>query len=209
MLTAVDEVLEFCRRALVLEELALEAARAAEHSTGRLERLAAACAAGRELLSFRPLPQGAPIASNGAAGPLAPPPAASLSQAVARELEDANTLLAERHREALALRERLGLSHAEIATVMGIEPSAVAAVLGRARLALRAVRRGALPSTTPCERSEHALVLLARVQDGEAVSSEDRDWLLDHLLVCAACEHAHAAMIEASACYRGWGAGTP
>jgi DNA-directed RNA polymerase specialized sigma24 family protein len=213
----VDEVLEFCRRALLSEELALQASQAARQGQGRLERLGAACAAGRELLAAHHAaaasngtPPGsgppAPAVSLGTPpGAGAPPPPASLREAVTRELQDASAQLAERHREALALRERLGLAHAEIAAVMGIEPNAVAAVLARARLALRAARRGPLPPRPACPEGERALSLLARQQDHEALSDEDGQWLLDHLFGCETCEHAHAAMIEASACYRAWG----
>jgi DNA-directed RNA polymerase specialized sigma24 family protein len=198
---AVDEVLEFCRRALVSEELAQEAARAAERAPDRLGRLIAACTAGRELLAGG----GAAGAATDGAGEQRPAEA-SLRDAVARELAAANALLAEPYREALALRERLGLRHEEIAAVMGLDAAEVAALLARARLALRAARRGPLPAgVAACPEGERSLALLARHQDGEPLAPEEDQWLLDHLVCCDACELAHAAMLEASACYRAWG----
>jgi hypothetical protein len=34
------------------------------------------------------------------------------------------------------------------------------------------------------------------------LSADDDEWLFAHLGKCAACDQAHAAMIEASVCYR-------
>jgi len=200
-------VLDFCRRAFVSEELAQRAAQAAAGEQDRLARLAWACAAGRELLAEQAVDSTAPAAENSTGDGAAPVDGGgdrSLQEAVAQEMQAANALLAERHREALALREHLGLTHEQIARVMGIEPAAVAAILARARLALRTARRGPLPAQQPCSDSERALAALARQQDGEEISDQEVEWLLDHLRDCRGCEHAHAAMLEASACYRGW-----
>ncbi len=128
-----------------------------------------------------------------------------LGAAVARELASATAALPERQREGLALRELLRLSYEQIAQVMDVEQAAVAPLLARARLRLRVQRRGsALPATVPCEDGERALRLLACRQDSEALSGEDDEWLLSHLSSCQACEVAHAAMLEASVCYRAW-----
>jgi hypothetical protein len=45
---------------------------------------------------------------------------------------------------------------------------------------------------------------MTRRQDREAVSLEDEDWLLEHLGSCESCPRLHAAMLEASVCYRAW-----
>src|SRR5947209_8429582 len=71
----------------------------------------------------------------------APGAAGDLAGNVAAEMAYANARLPERQREALALRELLRLSYADIAIVMGIEAAAVAPLLARARLRLRAERR--------------------------------------------------------------------
>ncbi len=121
--------------------------------------------------------------------------------------------LPERHREALALRDSLRLSHAAIARAMGIEPAAVAPLLARARLQLRAERRGSAIDAggQPCSERDRAWRLLALRQDSEPLGADDDAWLHAHLDSCAGCRRAHAAMLEASACYRAWrltGSGT-
>jgi hypothetical protein len=112
--------------------------------------------------------------------------------------------LPERHREALALRESLRLSHDQLAKVMGIDPAAVAPLLARARLALREQRRGVPSGSGTCGDRDRALRSLARRQDSEPLTGDDDEWLLAHLGTCEECNRAHAAMIEASACYRAW-----
>ena len=121
-------------------------------------------------------------------------------------MADATSRLPERHREALALRESLRLSHGQIAQAMGIEPAAVAPLLGRARLQLRAERRGGAidASGPPCGERERAWRLLALRQDSEPLGADDDAWLHGHLDGCEDCRRAHAAMLEASACYRAW-----
>jgi hypothetical protein len=144
-----------------------------------------------------------------AADPAAADPAA-LSVAVAEELAAACAQLAERHRETLALRELLGLTYAEIATVIRVEPAAVGSLLARARLRLRSTLRGPFPAADPgCEEIDRSLRALARRQDGEAMPAQESDWLLDHLGGCEQCSRAHAAMLEASACYRAWPSSSP
>lgn len=134
-----------------------------------------------------------------------PEPGAALAEAVARELWTANAALPGRQREALALRELLGLSHDELAQAIGIDVAAVGALLARARLALRSELRGVLDdSGYACRERERALRALARRQDREPLAPEEAEWIRGHIAACPACERAHAAMLEASVCYRGW-----
>jgi len=128
---------------------------------------------------------------------------------VAGELAAATAKLPERQREALVLRELLGLAHEEISKVMGIEAAAVAPLLARARLGLAAVRRGAGPERRRCAERERALRGLARRQDRESLSANDDPWLLEHIAACGDCDRAYAMMLEASACYRAWPVGDP
>jgi DNA-directed RNA polymerase specialized sigma24 family protein len=191
-----DEVQEFCLRVLGDPGLAAEASAQAlaEPAADRIATLAAAARACRERAerSDQALP------TVGATGD-------GLAAAVARELAQATAKLPERQREALALRELLSLTHRQMSSVMGIEPTAVAPLLARARLRLRAERRGTVVQPdTECEGRERALRVLACRQDSEPVSSEDDAWLLEHMASCKGCEMAHAAMLEASVCYRAW-----
>jgi hypothetical protein len=88
---------------------------------------------------------------------------------------------------------------------MGIDSAAVPALLARARLALRTELRGGPASPgEECPDRERALRALARRQDGEQAEAAEADWIRDHLACCRACERAHAAMLEASVCYRAW-----
>lgn len=191
-----DEVRDFCIRVLGPGAAADAASREAlEHDAGdRAGLLAAAARACRDRADqpreAQPEPSGA----------------LTLSSAVALEMAGAAAALPERQREALALRESLGLSHAALAAVMGIEPAAVAPLMARARLQLRSQRRGGSAETSDqrCEERDRALRLLALRQDSELVGSEDDAWLHGHLGGCANCKRAHAAMLEASACYRAW-----
>ena len=71
------------------------------------------------------------------------------------------------------------------------------------RLALRKALRGHGPGAeADCLERARALRCLVRRQDSEPLSAEDDDWLLAHLGECEECDGAHAAMLEASACYR-------
>ena len=127
-----------------------------------------------------------------------------LAANVARELRAALGELPERQREALALRELLRLSHAQIASVMRIDPAAVAPLIARSRLRLRAERRGLAAEQPSCPDRDRALRVLVRRQDSEPLSAADDTWVIDHISACAECARAHAAMVEASACYRAW-----
>jgi hypothetical protein len=156
-----------------------------------------------------PAGEPAPTAPGGtpAAGDLDaadPPDPAGLSEAVARELAVATGRLPIAQREALALRELLGLSYDEIAGVAGVQADAVPLLLARARLDLRTALRGAGAPQPPCDERERALRTIARRQDAEEAPVADEDWLIDHLGHCRGCRQAHAAMLEASACYRAW-----
>jgi hypothetical protein len=196
-----DEVLELCRRVLGEEQAARRAAARLGGAGGeRIARVALALRACRE----QPAPASVPLPVPAAGSPPAPGDGVPLELAVARELAAATARLAVEERAALALRDLLGLTHAEIARAMAIEPASVAALLARARLALRAARRGPLPAAGECGERGRALELLARRQDGEALSAGEEDWLVEHLFACEACTRAHAAMLEASACYATW-----
>jgi acyl dehydratase len=128
----------------------------------------------------------------------------TLAEAVAAELAQATARLPERQREALALRELLGLHHLEIGRVVGVDTVAVAPLLARARLRLRTELRGVSPPAPECPERERALRTITLRQDGEEVPVADDDWLVEHLGHCEGCGRAHAAMLEASACYRAW-----
>jgi hypothetical protein len=154
----------------------------------RLERLARAVRSSRSF-GF------APVGSASGTG---------LAAAVAGELAAATGRLAPEQREALALRELLGLDHAELAAVTGIDPPAVAPLLADARLGLRAALRGTPVAPGDCVEYERTLRTATARQDGEVVSAADEDWLYEHLGRCAECAQAHAAMLEGSTCYRGW-----
>jgi RNA polymerase sigma-70 factor (ECF subfamily) len=192
-----DEVHEFCKRVLGDGAAATEAAEEAlAHShESRMQRLAVAARACRTRAEL----------GQARAATEAPPEQDGLAEAVARELAAATASLPERQREALALRELLGLSHEQIATVMGVEQTAVAPLLARARLGLRAQRRGTGPEAeSGCAQRDRALRALVCRQDSEPLRAEDDIWLLDHLGECEECTRAHGAMLEASVCYRAW-----
>jgi DNA-binding CsgD family transcriptional regulator len=194
-----DEVLELCRRVLGPGDAANEAAGVARAEAPAQERTAVLRAAAR---ACRQRAEDQELSSVGQADEAEP---ASLAAAVARELAAATASLPERQREVLALREMLRLSYEQIGTVMEIDPAAVAPLLARARLRLRAERRGGEPDAgPPCPDRDRALRLLANRQDSEPLSGEDDEWLLAHLAECPSCDMAHAAMLEASVCYRAW-----
>ena len=193
-----DELHGFCVRMLghgAAAQAAEQAARAAGHGD-RVDALAAAAAACR-----------ARNEAHGLDAPGGPDPAGApelLAQAVARELALATAKLPERQREALVLRERLRLPYEQIAGVIGVENVAVAPLLARARLRLRAELRGDGEPRPECPERDRALRTIALRQDSEGVAAVDDDWLVEHLGHCAGCAQAHAAMLEASVCYRAW-----
>jgi hypothetical protein len=190
-----DELREFCVRMLGEGEAAQRAAERAHQAGGR-DRVSGLTAAVE--VCRRADTGGEPDP------PSAPDPDLGLAGAVAGELAATTARLPQRQREALALRERFRLSHGELAAAVGIEPTAVPALLARARLRLRSELRGAPPPAVDCAERDRALRTIALRQDSEEVPPADDDWLLDHLGHCAGCAQAHAAMLEASACYRAW-----
>jgi Sigma-70, region 4 len=188
-----DEVREFCARMLgdrQLVERTVDTARQAEGD--RMQGLAAALAACRQVAGQDTVPAAQPGGDRG------------LVDAVAGELTRATARLPERQREALALRETLGLSYVDIGRLLGIEPTAVAPLLARARLRLRSELRGTEPPAGDCPERDRALRTIALRRDGEEVADADEEWLLEHLGHCVGCAQSHSAMLEASACYRAW-----
>jgi hypothetical protein len=134
----------------------------------------------------------------------AAPAPGDLAGAVARELAAATARLPGSQSEALALRELIGLPYDELAGVMSVDPDTVPVVLARARIGLRAELRGSPEAAPDCPEHERALRTVALRQDGQPVPAADDDWLIEHLGHCRGCSRAHAAMLEASACYRAW-----
>jgi hypothetical protein len=196
-----DEVEEFCLRVLGARELAADTAERARAESGGDDRIALLRAAVLECRERGDSRDGDALAEDDeiAVG------ATGLAAAVARELADSTARLPERQREGLVLRELLRLSYEQIAEVLAIDQAAVAPLLARARLRLRAERRGSgIEQEARCEHRERALWILASRQDSEPVSAEDDAWVLAHMAECAACDTAHAAMLEASVCYRAW-----
>ncbi len=190
-----DEVREFCNRVLGTGPAAELACRQAQASgaSGRIELLAAAAESCRRQ-TVAPQPAVAAERSGDE----------SLAANVARELQSALGELPERQREVLALRELLRLSHEQIARVMSIDPAAVAPLIARSRLRLQSERRGPAAERPACPDRERALRVLVCRQDSEPLSGADDTWVIDHVAACAECGRAHAAMLEASACYRVW-----
>jgi hypothetical protein len=192
-----NDVHAFCVRILGDGEAASAAEQAALVAVGdRVESLiaaAAACRASGDLV-------GAGAAGLDRSVEVEP----SLARTVARELRRATARLPERQREALALRELLELSYEDLARVVGVEPTAVAPLLARARLRLRAELRGQEERPSDCPEREQALRTMALRLDGRPVVVAEDDWLMEHLGHCGSCGRAHAAMLEASACYRAW-----
>lgn len=206
-----EEVDRFCTRVLgegPAAGIAASAARAAG-AGDRVALLRAAVAACPEAPLEPEHPRGTPAGA----------PGTDLVAAVAGELAAATARLPLRQRQALALRELLGLGHADIAAVLGIAAADVGPVLAHARLGLRAKLRGDSagggPGAGGCIETERALRTIAARQDSEPVAAADDEWLIEHLGHCRECAAAHAAMLEASACYRAWrpagerGAGGP
>jgi predicted RNA polymerase sigma factor len=200
MTQASAELELLCRRVLGDGPAAGELALSARRSGGnRLEALAMAARLCRDQPETAFAEPPGPEPGTGAR------PGSALAENVRAELGAAIARLPERQREVLALREALGLSYADIATVMSVDPAAVVPLLARARLRLRAARRGgeAVP-VDRCPDSDRALRVLARLQDSEPLEAEDEDWLHLHLAGCETCEMAHGAMLEASVNYRAW-----
>jgi RNA polymerase sigma factor (sigma-70 family) len=134
------------------------------------------------------------------------PERAALLRDTQEAVQEANAKLAPRHREVLALREVAGRSYDEVGEIMGISGNAAAQLIFRARGKLReALTAGAVASVVATtEDCEYAQLLLSRVQDGEAVDEDDREWLAEHLEECGSCQTANRMLLEAGASYRMW-----
>jgi Sigma-70, region 4 len=192
-----DELHEFCARVLGAGEAAPVAEQAGSKDAGDLVgRLAAAAAICHS--------RGEPARAAEADGPDSSAEDLPLVQAVALELAAATAKMPQRHREVLALRELLQLSHQEISRVIGIDATAIPPLLARARLRLRHELRGGPDAAPDCPESERSMRALAMRQDGELSDQHENAWLLEHLGACEPCTRAHAAMLEASVCYRAW-----
>jgi sigma-70-like protein len=197
---AMDDVARFCARMLGYGpafQTAAQVARA-EGDGDRAAMLRAAVTAVRQ--GSAPAPDAPPPDGDGDR----PTDPDALPETIARELAAATAGLPLAEREALALRELLGLRHGAIADATGVAPERVALLLARARLDLRRQLRGAGVAQPECDERERALRTIALRQDGEGVPDADEDWLIEHLGHCRGCRQAHAAMLEASACYRAW-----
>ncbi|MGZ4187176.1 MAG: sigma-70 region 4 domain-containing protein [Solirubrobacteraceae bacterium] len=191
-----DEVYEYCVRMLGAGAVAIHASHEAFVAGGsdRIDRMAGAVQACRSRAGET---AAADLGGGGTAG--------TLADSVAREIADAAARLPVDQREALALRDLVGLSHQQIASVLQISPYAAGMLVARARLALRARRRGVEEEPDDsCPDRERALTMIVRRQDGEPIASEDEDWVLEHVGSCEACSRVHASMLEASVCYRAW-----
>lgn len=103
-------------------------------------------------------------------------------------LSRAWSALSGRHREVMYLRELLGLSYREIATVMGLTDSAVETLLFRARAALRREYERAGGSRFGCGVLGLGLYRFA--------SGERRGAAGNHVAGCDACGRAVAALRE-------------
>ncbi len=191
-----DVLHAFCARMLGDGEAAEAAVAEADAAAGRGDRVGGLVAAAA---ACRRLGEGATVVPEHSS-----PQGRDLAAAVASELRLACARLPERQREALALHDLLGLSYEDVARVVGVESTAVAPLLARARLRLRAELRGEQEAPTRCPERERALRTIALRQDGRPVTGADADWLLEHLGMCDSCGRAHAAMLEAAACYRAW-----
>ena len=190
-----DELHGFCVRMLG-HGSAADAAERVGRDAGHGDRVHALAAAAAACRDQPPDATGEPAPAVGEPG--------SLADAVAREVAQATGQLPEGQREALALRDLLGLPYDEIGAVVGLDPSAVGPLLARARLRLRLELRGEGVPMPTCDERDRALHTIARRQDSEPVSDADEDWLIEHLGHCVGCARAHSTMLEASACYRAW-----
>jgi hypothetical protein len=204
-----DELEVFCARILGSGDAAAHAALKARAAGGedRVARLAAAVATCRAPGDAGEIAAAGPVGAERGAAEAAPDPVAAdcgLAQTLAREIEAATSRLPHNQREALALRELLELSHEQIAGAIGVETTAVAPLLAQARLTLRTEVRGPVDQAAACAERDRAVRMMAQRQDSEPLSDAEDSWLLEHLGECVACKEAHAAMLEASVCYRAW-----
>ncbi len=202
-----DELDRLCERLLGNRAAAVEAAREAR-ARGGGDRVGSLRAALEECRDRAGAPSGeaASAAPSGPAGATGGALGPDLAAAVSEELARACTGLEALDREALALRDLLGLSHEEIAAVLGVRTGSVAVLLARARVALRERLRGPGEPQPDCAERERALAGIERRRDGLSLTAPEEDWLIEHLSRCRGCAQAHAAVLEAAACYATWDA---
>jgi DNA-directed RNA polymerase specialized sigma24 family protein len=125
------------------------------------------------------------------------PPEADGGGERVREVRAANRRLAPRQRMTLALRDLEGRPDDEIASALGADEAAVAALVARARLRLRSELR--LPAAfAACDAR---LPELSAYSDG-TLPAERRDDLEAHIEGCADCRAALFALREAKLRYR-------
>ena len=123
------------------------------------------------------------------------------------ELRAANARLPESEREALALRDLLGLPYAGVGEIVEADGDSVARLLAAARLQLSDELRGTdlAADPVPSDDCEAALGLMARRDDGELPeASEDAEWLVGHLVSCRDCRQYLDAMQYARLSYAAW-----
>jgi hypothetical protein len=192
-----DEVYEYCVRMLGAGAVAIHASHEA-FVTGRddrLERLAGAVQACRTRAEEAATSDDDDVGSG----------QTTLAESIAHEVAAAASKLPSDQREALALADLVRLSHEEIARTLAMDPETAGLLVARARLALRAARRGAAAEPDEaCDQRGRALAIIVRRQDHEPVDVDDETWLLEHLGSCESCVRVHGSMLEASVCYRAW-----
>ena len=122
------------------------------------------------------------------------------------QVREANSQLAPRHREVLALREVAGRSYDEIGQIMGISENAAAQLIWRARAKLKeALTAGAVASVVAAtDDCETAQLLLNRLHDGEPITDDEQVWLDEHLEDCASCRATRGLIVEVGTSYRAW-----
>jgi RNA polymerase sigma factor (sigma-70 family) len=133
------------------------------------------------------------------------PEGAALLATTRALVQAANSRLAPRHRDVLALREIEELSYGEIAEIMGMNENSVAQLISRARLRLRDELRGSTLASFPAHKRtcKRATTLLSRGLDGKL--NGEATWLDGHMDDCEECRMRLAAMQEAGRSYRAWG----
>ncbi|HEX7299358.1 MAG TPA: sigma factor-like helix-turn-helix DNA-binding protein [Solirubrobacteraceae bacterium] len=131
-----------------------------------------------------------------------PRPAAARTRGA---LSAATARLRPQQRAALALAGLEGLSHADIATVLGIAPERVAALLARARLRLHDELYGTALAATAVRSPdcEDVLPVLAAGVDGELDPAEAA-WADPHLERCPTCQRTIRALRDAATTYAAW-----
>jgi DNA-directed RNA polymerase specialized sigma24 family protein len=122
-----------------------------------------------------------------------------------RSLSAAAGRLRPQQRAALALAGLEGLSHAGIASALGIEKAAVPALLGRARLRLYDELHGTAVAAAAVRAPdcEDMLPVLAAGVDGELEGTE-ATWADPHVERCATCPRTIRAMTQAAGTYAAW-----